>query len=204
MGNRVLTQHVKVRTNTIKDPVCSVKVDAVTFAKLWESYPSDHHPYTDPKTGKPPPGFKNQCAIKVSVAIHGAGIEMKSFRGDAKQVHGLPVAYVASQLAEWLKLQPFCGLPMKPENVTGKDWQDKIKDRTGIIYFANYWMREGETKKPTGDHIDLWNKSTLTTNPANLVRRFGIRSIHWLPGPFAEYNFSDLGNSTEILFWEVK
>jgi hypothetical protein len=199
----VLTQKARVRTNTVKKSVCSIQVEAVTFAKLWESYPSGH-PYVDPKTGKPPPGFSNQCAIKVSMAIHGAGVEMKSFRGKDIKINGLKTAYVAEHLNAWLKLQPFCGLPKEPENVTGKDWQDKIKGRTGIIFFANYWHRPGETKTATGDHIDLWNESRLTANAPNLVRRFGITSIQWLPGPLADYNFSDLGSSTTILFWEVK
>lgn len=200
---KALAQQARVRTNTTKDSVCSIKVDAVTFAKLWESYPSGH-PYVDPKTGRPPPGFDNQCAIKVSVAIHGAGIEMKSFSGANIKMNGLKTAIVAEQLAAWLKLQPFCGLPTAPENVTGKDWQDQIRGRTGIVFFANYWKRPGETTRPTGDHIDLWNKTRLTPNAPNFVRRLGISSIQWLPGPLAEFNFSDLGNSTEILFWEVK
>lgn len=200
---KALAQQARVRTNTTKDSVCSIKVDAVTFVKLWESYPSGH-PYVDPKTGQPPPGFDNQCAIKVSVAIHGAGIEMKSFRGADIKMNGLKTAIVAEQLAAWLKLQPFCGLPTAPENVTGKDWQDKIRGRTGIVFFANYWKRAGETTRPTGDHIDLWNKTRLTSNAPNFVRRLGISSIQWLSGPLAEFNFSDLGNSTEILFWEVK
>lgn len=202
MGS-TLVQKAKVRTNTTKDSVCSIGVEAVTFAKLWDSYPSGH-PYVDPKTGKPPPGFDNQCAIKISVAIHGAGVEMKSFRGAEIRMNGLKTAYVAEQLAAWLKMQPFCGLPTEPEDVTGKDWQDKIRGRTGIIFFANYWKRPGETTRPTGDHIDLWNKTRLTPNAPNLVRRLGISSIQWLPGPLAEFNFSDLGNSTQILFWEVK
>jgi hypothetical protein len=200
---KALTQQIRIRTNTTKDSVCSVHVEAVAFANLWNSYPGGH-PYVDPKTGKPPPGYDNQCAIKVSVAIHGAGVQMKSFRGAAVKVNGLPVASLAFQLAEWLKLQPFCGLPKEPENVAGKDWQEKIKGRTGIIYFEDYWRRPGETKKPTGDHIDLWNKSRLTSNGANHVRRLGVTSIQWLPGPLATYNFSDLGSSTRILFWELK
>lgn len=200
---KTLVQQARVRTNTTKDSVCKVGVEAVTFARLWESYPSGH-PYVEAATGKPPPGFSNQCAIKVSMAIHGAGVEMKSFRGSAIKMDGMTTAYVAEQLAAWLKLQPFCGLPKQPEDVTGKDWQDKITGRTGIIFFANYWKRDGETTRPSGDHIDLWNKTKLTPNPANWVRRFGFNSVQWLPGPLAAYNFSDLAGSTQILFWEVK
>jgi hypothetical protein len=200
---KVLKQQAQVRTNTTKDSVCRVGVEAVTFARLWASYPGGH-PYVDSKTGKPPPGFSNQCAIKVSMAIHGAGVEMKSFRGSAIKMNGFTTAYVAEQLAGWLKLQPFCGLPKEPEDVTGKYWEVAIKGRTGIIFFANYWKRDGETTTPTGDHIDLWNGSRLTANAPNLVRRLGITSIQWLSGPLSTYNFSDLGNSTKILFWEVK
>lgn len=202
MGGRALVQKAQVRTNTTKDSVCSLQIEAVTFAKLWESYPSGH-PYVD-KTGKPPPGYENQCAIKVSVAIHGAGIEMRSFRGAAVTMDGLKTAVVATQLAAWLKLQPFCGLPMQPENVTGKDWQDKIRGRTGIVYFENYWRRHGETRTATGDHIDLWNGSRLTATGwslfSTLGRRIGLNEL----GAGTDWGYSDLGKSTEILFWEVK
>lgn len=200
---KVLTQQARIRTNTTKDSVCNVHVEAVTFAELWKFYP-DGHPYVDPKTGEPPKGYENQCAIKVSVAIHGAGVEMKSFRGAAVKMNGLTTAIAATQLAGWLALQPFCGLPREPENVTGQEWKDKVRGRTGIIYFENYWKRAGETSTATGDHIDLWNKSRLTPNAANNMRRLGMSSIQWLPGPFAPFNFSDLGNSTKILFWDVK
>lgn len=206
MPSKALTQQARVRTNTTKDSVCSVNVEAVTFAKLWAAYPGGH-PYVDPKTGKPPPGFDNQCAIKVSMAIHGAGIEMKSFRGSARRVNGLPVAYVAAQLADWLKLQPFCGLPKSSDNVTGPDWQDKVQGRTGIVYFANYWARdakETKVKKPSGDHIDLWNGSRLTATGmsvfSTLGRRIGLASL----GAGTSWGYSDLSRSTEILFWEVK
>ena len=40
-------------------------------------------------------------------------------------------------------LQPFCGLPKKPEDITGKDWKSKDKGRTGIIMFHAYWTRDG-------------------------------------------------------------
>jgi len=164
-----MKQSVIVRTNVVKDSVCSVQVEAVKFSTLWQSYPSMVHPYVDPVTGKAPLGFENQCAIRVSLAIHGTGIELKSFRAASVNVKGKKAAIRAEQLAAWLKKQPFCGLPQKPENITGKGWEDKIKGRTGIIYFADYWRRDGETTHATGDHIDLWNGSGLTPSPTNLM-----------------------------------
>jgi len=201
--SKTIVQQARVRTNTTKESVCSIQVDAVTFANLWESYPSGR-PYVDHKTGKPPKGYENQCAIKVSKAIHGAGIEMKSFRGASVKLNNRNAAILATQLANWLKLQPFCGLPKEPENITGKDWESKIKGRSGIIYFEDYWRRAGETHTTTGDHIDLWDGSSLTPSAVNNVRRLGMRSIQWLPWPLDAFNYSDLGNSTQILFWEVK
>lgn len=196
-------QEAKVKTNTRKDSVCGIKVTPVTFPVLWASYTSGH-PYVDPKTGKPPKGYENQCAIRVSKAIHGAGVEMKSFKGASVQLDGLKAAIGATQLADWLKLQPFCGLPSEPENITGKDWESKIKGRSGIIYFENYWHRPGETTTASGDHIDLWNGSSLTPNAVNYLRRLGLSSVQWLPDLLSSFNFSDLGNSTKILFWEIK
>jgi hypothetical protein len=134
---KTLVQRAVVRTNTIKDSVCSIQVEPLKFKDLWGNYPSSP-PYIDPKTGKPPAGYSNQCAIKVSVAIHGSGIEMKSFTSkvigvDSKHfsmatINGKNTAALASQLAMWLKLQPFCGLPQKPEIITNQDW-----DRTYAI-----------------------------------------------------------------------
>ncbi|EKU84616.1 hypothetical protein ABIB42_002221 [Massilia sp. UYP32] len=204
--NSTLVQKARVRTNTRKESVCSVLVKAVEFSTLWASYP-DNPPFVDPRTGKPPPGYENQCAIKVSVAIHGVGVEMKSFRGAAEKVNGLPAALLASQLAAWLKQQPFCGLPTSAENVTGADWQNKIRGRTGIVYFADYWARNGREKasgKPTGDHIDLWNGARLTATGmsffSTMGRRLGLDSL----GAGTSWGYSDLGRSSEILFWEIE
>jgi hypothetical protein len=210
-----LKQQAKVQTNATQGSVCKIAVEEVRFADPWEHYP-DRPPYVDPKTGKPPPGFSNQCAIKVSVAIHGAGIEMKSFTAAAigvnpkdlgrVEINGMSTAILATQLAMWLKKQPFCGLPMQPESITGNDWEKKIKGRTGIVYFADYWRRKTDREgRPTGDHIDLWNGARLTASGllgalTTAARYLGQRSF--LPG--TDWGYSDLGTSKSILFWAVK
>jgi hypothetical protein len=203
---RALTQQARVRTNTTKDSVCSVQVEAVTFAKLWASYPGGH-PYVD-ANGKTPAGYENQCAINLSAAIHGAGVEMKSFKGATVTLpNGRKAATSASQLADWLKLQPFCGLPQRPEDVAGSDWQGKIRGRTGIVFFSHYWWRDAAEKaadRPTGDHIDLWNGSRITGVGVHFFsawgRRFGFPAI----GAGTDWGYSDVGRSKVIQFWEVK
>ncbi|WP_306391212.1 T6SS effector amidase Tae4 family protein [Telluria beijingensis] len=119
----------------------------------------------------------------------------------------MPAAALASQLAAWLKLQPFCGLPNEPKNVTGKDWQEKIKERTGIVYFANYWARNARERArdmPSGDHIDLWNGSRLTATGASFFSTVGRRLGFSAIGAGSSWGYSDLGRSSEILFWEIE
>jgi hypothetical protein len=191
-----LKQSAHIKTNSRDGSVCNVLAPAMKFADLWASYPSGY-PYVDSKTGDPPEGFDNQCAIKASFAIHGAGVEMKSFRGAAVDVSGRKLAIRAEELSHWLGQQPFCGLPRNPENVTGENWQKSISGRTGIIFFRDYWLRDGE-KSASGDHIDLWNGSSLTSGLESFIRfTIGISS-------FRPFHLFDLGESKEILFWEIK
>lgn len=104
----------------------------------------------------------------------------------------------ASQ-TDWLRLKPFAGIGV-PENITGAEWQRKIKGRTGIVAFKNYWRRSGQSNA-TGGHIDLWYGSRLTSSSAQgAVTNF----LRFVVGVNATPFYSDLGNSSEILFWDIK
>ncbi len=173
-------------------------VPVVSFSKLWAGYPGDK-PYRDAK-GDVPAGYENQCAIKVSVALHAAGAELRGFAGASVPIAGKRVAVRAAELAQWLRLTAIPGIKLPAVAITGADWQQKAKGKTGIVYFADYWLRPGE-KSPTGDHIDLWNGSRLTASGLEgtvvTVLRFGL-GIDSGPG------FSDLGKSSQILLWEIQ
>lgn len=194
-----------VRTNAVRDSVCRVGIEPVRFATLWAAYP-DAPPYVDAKTGKPPKGYENQCAIKVSAVLHRAGVMLRSFKGASVDLSGQRAAIRAEDLAAWLAKQPFCGLPSRPENVTGAKWHRQIRRRTGILYFANYWLRPTDRPEhPTGDHIDLWNGSRLTASGivgslVTTARYLGLRSFF----PQSPVGYSDLGRSKAILFWEIQ
>jgi len=205
---------IKVRTNSTANSTKPVELQTISFQEMWNSYPKTA-PYDDP-TGQ----YENQCAIRMSVTFHKVGSDMKSFSQKVvkpmpgKQqlgrliLGGKPTATRAYELAEWLKLQPFAGLG-KPEDITGKGWESKVTGRTGIIYFFGYWRQDGDSSDNlSGGHIDLWNKDTLTPNWASFLRfRIGMSSM---PNPFSwlrgrrDNAFSDLANSKEVLFWEVK
>ncbi|MCA8257333.1 type VI secretion system amidase effector protein Tae4 [Burkholderia sp. AU31624] len=205
----------KVITNKKEKSKKSVPLQALSFQALWNAYPTED-PYDD-RTGE----YENQCAIRTSATFHKVGSSMKSFSQSVlkpmpgKKTLGRLIldekatATRAYELAEWLKLRPFLGMG-RPENITGTDWQDKIKGRTGIIYFFGYWRQEGDSVGAlSGGHIDLWNRDTLTPSFASFWRfRLGRRTM---PDPRSWFRsggnvnwISDLAESKEILFWEVK
>ena len=100
----------------------------------------------------------------------------------------------ANELAKWLDTRPICGVGPK-QVITGQKWKDTIAGKTGIIFFGEYWGRDGESADAaSGGHIDLWNGSRIT----------GIYSylrIQWGINLFGE---SDLNKSKRIWFFEVK
>ena len=198
-----------VRTNATPHSVKEVPLKALTFQELWEAYPSGD-PYDNS-------AYRDQCAIRMSVTFHRVGIEMKSFSQKlVKPMSGRPTigrilldgkatATRADELGEWLQLRPIAGLPA-PEDITGPDWESKVKGRTGIIQFSRYWTREGEdAANASGGHIDLWNGNRLTISSlpdsvATFSRVIGFQSF----APGTSFGWSDLRNSKQILFWEIR
>lgn len=182
-----------VKTNNVKGSICKIGIEPVKFSALWKAYPDGM-----PSQAKDADGnllYPNQCAIKVSVALHLVGVEMKSFKGATTPVNGKQAAIRAEELATWLSKMPFCGLPQRPDDVTGEDWALKVKSRSGIIFFADYWTRPGESaQNASGDHIDLWNGEKMTGLGSGLRARFGIV----IPNIW-----SDLRKSRRIMFFPM-
>ncbi|MBR8343436.1 type VI secretion system amidase effector protein Tae4 [Burkholderia ambifaria] len=203
------TQPTTVRSNNTKDSEKEVPLEGITFKELWDNFPWGK-PYDNP-------AYTNQCAIRLSVTLHRVGVGMKSF--NAKNVKpmsgattigrilldGKPTATRADEMAKWLQLQPFAGLP-KAEDITGPEWELKVKGRTGIIQFSRYWTRGGESAaNASGGHIDLWNGSRMTVSSVPGVvstfgRAFGMHALL----PDTDFGWSDLRNSKQILFWEIR
>lgn len=182
-----------VKTNNVKGSVCKIGIEPVKFSALWKAYPDGN-----PSQAKDAEGdllYSNQCAIRVSVSLHSVGVEMKSFKGATTQINGKRAALRAEELADWLTMMPFCGLPQRPDTVTGEDWASKVKGKTGIVFFADYWTRQGESaQNASGDHIDLWNGEKMTGLGSGLRARFGIV----IPNIW-----SDLRKSRRVLFFPI-
>lgn len=167
----------------------------IKFETIWENYPS-YDPCRDKKTGKVPLGYENQCAIRVSYALEKSGVSFSSFHGgrcpSASKNGGMVTS--AQELSNWLVPSRFSGC-LKPEAYTGKDAFDKIKDRTGIIFLADYWQRTTDKESArTGDHIDLWDGSRMTSFSSWFRVHLGIS---W------DGYWSDFRLASKVLFWSI-
>lgn len=209
-----VNQEGNVQTNPKRGSVAACNtagIVPITFKELWSNFAGESTPPYNIK-GKAPKGFENQCAIRMSVTLHRVGVKMISFsqnnikpEGKAPTLgrivlSGFATATRANEMAKWLQTRPVCGIAAGV-TVTGKDWQTKIKGKTGIIFFGEYWAREDEsTAGASGGHIDLWNGKSLTPSIASTLRfTLGIDSINLFV-----YSLSDLGKAKRIIFFEVK
>lgn len=167
----------------------------IKFQTIWDNYPN-YDPCRNVKTGEIPEGYENQCAMRVGYALEKSGISFRSFKGGRCPLGPRTGGMVASaqELANWLRARPFPGCP-KPEHHTGKAVFDGIKDRSGIIFLADYWQRSSDKGNArTGDHIDLWNGSRMTSI-------WSWPRIHL----YISWDgvWSDLRGAPKVLFWPV-
>jgi hypothetical protein len=117
---------------------------AIQFAELSSHYPTTQFPCGD--------GWENQCAIRMSIALEGAGLSLQEY-ADPKCSHGH--ARGAESLANhlWKAL----GRPQIFANPSGA--KASLLSKRGIIFFKDIaGFRNG-----TGDHIDCWDGSSTKT-----------------------------------------
>lgn len=176
-----------------------IPVKTLKFDELWSNYPSTELQHPDPSTGKET--FSDYCAIHMSESLMKSGASTSSFKGakcwncPGTGQHILR----AQEMSDWLSKRPFAGCP-DPHTMTGKDFKEKCEGKNGIIFFKDYWQRNGEkgTKLRTGDHIDLWKDGKLAGSgiAGSFIRitlGFSIDGI-----------WSDFNLATQVKFWEMK
>jgi len=186
-----------VQTNSKQNSIMEVPLKPLTFDEIWDAYPK-----FDPCSG----GYTDQCAARIGESLRGCGVEGLSFKGARCHVDHPGHMLRAAEVAEWLHRRPFAGCP-EALSVKPKTWEKEIHGKTGIIFFDGYWHRKTDGQNvTTGNHIDLWNGSRLTMAGVGdtfaTIGRFvfGRQSV----APGSDYGYSDLHNSTKILFWEIK
>jgi Type VI secretion system (T6SS), amidase effector protein 4 len=162
-----------------------------SFQTILSHYPSAD--LCDAKDAKGKTLFQNQCAIRLSYALKSSGVSFDSFPKQRKcWVHPTDQHVLsARELADWIQRQG-ASIIQSAEDITGERWRDKVVDRTGILCFEGYYAPEHGS---AGDHIDLWNGSSLTGLGSWMRTRFSIV----VPG-----YWSDFRKSRRIRFLSIK
>ena len=155
-----------------------------SFQTIWNNHPNikGDTPVLDQKV------YANQCAINLSAALMRSGVPLTGFRGTLswqKEKPKYPVR--AQELANWLKTT-FPRIPTRFEEVSPKNFSEKLFGKRGIIFFQNYWGLGNQ-----GDHIDLWNVSRLThwTSWARI-------QLHISGGSWSDYRKAE-----SVWFWGI-
>jgi len=182
-----------------------------TFENLWKNHP------VIADNGKACVGggfdnsdtISNQCAINVSVAFEKCGVDIAKWdiqgcslakKEDSHKNHKIR----AEEFANVLRKKSFKGVGSL-QKITPENFDLALTGKTGIILFKDYWRREYEGVKETftnrsGDHIDLWDGSKITTpmSWARIHLRIGDFGLHSLTDRWSDYE-----DSKEIWFWRV-
>jgi len=123
------------------------------FNKLWKHHPGFAETPCDSDL------FRNQCAIRMGVALEGADVDTSAFDvrrcstdfpalRDHEPGHILGAQELANALARHAQEWPSTSRVQKFTGTMKDNWQH-FKAHRGIIFIRNGWG--------TTDHIDLWD-----------------------------------------------
>lgn len=115
------------------------------FSQLLASYPAELAPCDQ--------GWSNQCAIRMSIALEGAGFKLTDYKQGPTCKHGH--ARGAQSLGDYLWSQ------IRPPKVSKSTslGRSRTHQKTGVIVFKDIDGFQGGR----GDHIDLWNRTGTIT-----------------------------------------
>ncbi|MEG5264125.1 type VI secretion system amidase effector protein Tae4 [Pseudomonas sp. JDS28PS106] len=128
-----------------------------SFINLWNQYPP--HPGAPACDGPWP----NQCAIRLSIALcneRTLPVNSSTYT-EPRCAHGH--ARGAESLANWLWKRQQLG----PPKVYGNSAAERtgLLGKTGIIFFKDFYYQETDPDgRPSGDHIDLWNRGVTASS----------------------------------------
>jgi hypothetical protein len=149
------------------------------FAQLWTSHPAnwnppETHPCRD-KNGNVHSALDNQCAIRLGIALQGAGVVTDTVSGArCWNNHGLKHILRVKDFLPWIERNTTAIGCKKKTIHKGVTWRD-FSGKQGIAYFQNFWGTNNQ-----GDHIDLWNGQKV-----------------------AKGNLDYFERSEEVWFWEM-
>ncbi len=156
------TSEVFDNSNVVANVKCQKKRNVFPSAREIEfNYPKPYNKNPPNCTDKKADGslaFKNQCAIRMSIALQKSGVDFNSYT-DPKCSHGH--ARGARSLANWLWKKHLCA-PKKHKGKEARNIQSLLKGKAGILYFHNL------SGQINNDHIDLFYNNGTQANYSNL------------------------------------
>lgn len=133
--------------------LCCFKPSFQLMASAYQDYLTDSAPCKA--------DIKNQCAVRMSVALERCGFSLDAFdppnrvhRGRRSCELAVPHVVGAHELAKYLK--KIWGETQRFHGSTVDSASADLGGRPGVIYFNNCFRREAAGPS-TGDHIDLWD-----------------------------------------------
>lgn len=168
----------------------------ISFSNLWNAHPEVKGDAIPCRLKNGRKAFDDQCAIRVGTALARCGFDVTKLRANFCWHHPKDQGHIlrAEELAIALAATPLPGISSVVK-INIDNFEKTLKNKTGIIFFKDYWRRGNESfLNRSGDHIDLWNGSRLTT-------RLSYFRIQW--GLSIERYWSSFSNAKEIWFWRV-
>lgn len=169
---------------------------ALNFAALWDAYPGLFDDDNPCRLKDGHMAFDNQCAIRLGTALAKCGYDVTKLQAQFCWHHPKSAGHIirAEELANALKRRPppgvFPAIKIEVEN-----FDSVLQGVSGIIFFKDFWRRDNEGfVNRSGDHIDLWNGTRLTSYFSYFRVHF---DVHW------SGVFSDYFDSNEIWFWRM-
>ncbi len=169
---------------------------SMTFSALWNAHPEVHGDDNPCRRRDGHKAFGDQCAIRLGTALARCGYDVTKLHVHFCWLHPKSAGHIlrTEELADALKRTPIPGT-FPVIKVHADNFEDVLKNRTGIIFFKDYWRRGDESfRNRSGDHIDLWNGSRLTARNSYL-------RIHW--GMNIDGIWSSYSHAKEVWFWRM-
>jgi len=152
----------------------------VAFSALWSNHPSNGTPPNDSpcSSASGTPNFENQCAIRLGVALAGAGVSLSGYTGAfCWHKHGKQHPLRVNDMQKWLSGSRVFGKPEVTRSAkTGQISNGPYMGRTGIVMWVNFWGTNNQ-----GDHIDLWDGARIAHGALDYFSR--SEEVHFWPVP---------------------
>lgn len=127
----------------------------VSFSELWKCHPG---------WGSRPCTYKDQCAVRMGVALAACKVDLSSFTG-MRCGHAPKHILRAQELADWIAKKPtlFGEVEVYKRRKLPKISHTDFAGKKGVVFIKDGW---GAT-----DHIDLWDGYSMKAGDTSYLSK---------------------------------